>query len=141
MQRLPDAFAALFANKLINDERYPIQLFESVFGYRVGLLAPESIFQAQIISLILLQVALLNILAILCWYGVIQQRQKRPLIANLVAWCILIPASLWLPVYAINTLDIRSKTLRFGCVTVPITATLKTTDALYETDSSERRCE
>ena len=49
------------------------------------------------------------------------------------------PVSFALPFHIINWIDLRSKTLRFGCIFVPLLVPLKCLDALFGVDSADRR--
>jgi Membrane bound O-acyl transferase family len=134
----------LFANKLIVDDRVPLLLFENVAGYRIGILPPQAAFHAQIVMLILAQIVASNLLAVITWYGVVRPVKENkgrppPVTALLVTFGCVIPASLLLPVYAMNAIDLRSKTLRFGCILLPMLIPLKCLDALFGVDSDHRR--
>lgn len=138
----------VFDDHLVEDDRSPI-LFLSIGGYRLGLLAPKPAFFLQVIivrnmldwrvpmlrttvqhmrvvflihlKLLLLQIAIANILAVLCYFGIEKNRHT----SFLVTFGIILPLTTWAPFYLMNVMDIRSTVLRMGLVPLPICVQLK----------------
>jgi hypothetical protein len=65
--------------------------------------------------------AIANILAVLCYYGIEKNRNT----SFLVTFGIVLPLTAWAPFYIMNLLDIRSTVLRMGLVPLPICVQLK----------------
>lgn len=119
-ERRRSATMNLFDDHLVEDDRSPT-LFLTIGGYRLGLLAPKPAFFLQVIILLLLQMAIANILAVLCYYGIEKNRHT----SFLVTFGIVLPFTTWTPFYLMNVLDIRSTVLRMGLVPLPICVQLK----------------
>jgi len=136
--------STVFANKLVEDERVPIPLVENVGGFRIGVLPMELAFHGQMLVLLLAQMALLLVIGIIMWYVIVAPMKqselgKASLSSLFVGLGLVIPASLVLPFWIFDAMDLRSHALRFGCLFIPLTIPFKCLDALFGVDSEGRR--
>ena len=132
-----DTVQRFFTDKLVVDERIPLRICD-LMGYRVGILPPRVAFHVQILALIVAQIAVSNLLAEVTWYGVVLPRKRnRRETAVLVGLGIVIPVALGLPFYFINLVDLRSTTLRFGCILLPLVVPFKCLEALFSVGSPD----
>ena len=71
----------------------------------------------------LLQIAVANVLAVICYYGVLGKQQSAT--SFLLAFGFVIPLTTWAPFVIMDQLDIRSTVLRMGLVALPLCVQLK----------------
>ena len=149
---LLQALSSVFANKLVDDNRVPVPLLDNAWGYRIGLLPIENAFHLQVVVLFNVQIVLSLVFGVLLWFGILvptSRRQKRkdgaqripppPLFSLLLGFGLVIPASLILPFYVFDAMDLRSMALRFGCIFIPMMVPFKCLDAMFGVDSVDRR--
>jgi len=122
----------IFHDKLLQDDRQPIITFDNPFGGNnsYGLLAPSSAIWIQFAVAMLIQVLISIILAIPMYHLIIKKRGTMT--SLLVGFGGLIPLTLYVPLFFIETFDVQNLAIIMGGVCgIAINGTLCCLEAMY----------
>lgn len=72
-----------------------------------------------------------SFIAIIMYYGIVRQPKSSPNQGYLVGYGICIPLAMWSSHYMVESLDIRSPTLRLGLCSSPMTLPLRCFQAMH----------
>lgn len=127
-----DMLKELFNENSTVDDREASFVFEipNVNG-EFSLLAPKSEPWKQLLYLQILATVIQIIFACVIYEGIVKRRGR--ISSLIIGWCFVIPASLYLPLFLLDTLDLRQKIL---CLSVTSPATLiffRCIEAMYGT--------
>mmetsp|Transcript_14946 Transcript_14946/g.19565 ORF Transcript_14946/g.19565 Transcript_14946/m.19565 type:complete len:429 (-) Transcript_14946:192-1478(-) len=132
-----DILKLIFEEKMLGDEdaRSPALSFD-LLHHHVDVVAPNKLYFVQIILILSAQMIVGALLAVVMWFGIIQPKcKKEPSAAAvsplLVGYGVVIPLALFLPMTAVDVLDIRNVGLRLGCISLPMTITLRCLEAMH----------
>jgi hypothetical protein len=128
-----NALQQLFRDQLMDDDRIPAFAF-TLFNHHVDFLAPNPLFFVQIMTILTLQILAGCCLSVVMYYGIVlvsSKDDRNRLPGYLVGYGLIIPASLMLPFWLLETLDLRNVGYRMGLVCLPLTVTLRCLESMY----------
>jgi len=133
-----NAFQALFADKLIDDDRIPSFTFTLMNNTSYGLLVPRPICFAQIFVICFIQI-IFSIAMAYAIYQIALLPQKAKLEAGglyssypfLIGFGVILPLVFYEPVWIIDNLRLESKILRMLAMTPPLVLPLRCSEAIF----------
>jgi len=122
----------LFNDDFIVDDREPFVTFQiaSIEG-EFSLFAPKAEPWKLLVLFNLLQTVIQIVFACVIYYGIVKRRGTIG--SYFIGWGFIIPISLYLPFYLVDTLDLRNKMLCLGSSTASSVIFFRCIEAMYGT--------
>jgi hypothetical protein len=126
MAAVMDSLTALFADKLVNDDREAIYILGDY-----GLYPPSVSFWNQLILLLLIQTAMQCLFSIFIYFLIV--RQRGTVLSYFVGYFLVLPAGLYFPFCVIDYLDLVNTTIQYFTVPMAIVIMFRVFEAMYGT--------